>query len=236
MNINKEPPPPLEEQKTQSKGLIVDFGHENWNMVLDLMNGIRIAVSRTRAEVDRPLEADDYKMKEKFSIVPPRIEGIEEQPVCRFVDYAPMVFKKLREHWGVSGDEYLQSIGPQQLLEGLMKGDLTSLSELCSEGKSGSFFYYTSDGKYMVKTVSHGEHMLFRRTLKEYYSHIITNPDTLLIHYMGAHQMRFSRHKTGGNRMYFVVMGNLFNTPYTIHSRYDLKGSWVGRMYLYIIL
>lgn len=117
---------------------------------------------------------------------------------------------------------------------GLLQGDLTSLSELVSEGKSGSFFYFSSDGRYMVKTISHPEHLLFRRTLRDYYSHIVTNRDTLLTSYMGAHQMRFTRHsKLAGKRMYFIVMSNIFNTPFEVNVRYDLKGSSVGRLYTY---
>ena len=34
----------------------------------------------------------------------------------------------------------------------------------------------------------------------------------------------------GSKSIYFVVMGNLFDTPLKIHRRYDLKGSWVGRL------
>ena len=111
-----------------------------------------------------------------------------------------------------------------------MLGSLTTLSELCSEGKSGSFFYYSADGKYMVKTISHAEHRFFRKILAKYYSHIVTNPDTLLVRFLGAHQIRFGRHsKFGSKRIYFVVMGNLFDTPFKIERRYDLKGSWAGR-------
>lgn len=111
-----------------------------------------------------------------------------------------------------------------------MLGSLTTLSELCSEGKSGSFFYYSADGKYMVKTISHTEHRFFRKILAKYYSHIVTNPDTLLVRFLGAHQIRFGRHsKFGSKRIYFVVMGNLFDTPFKIERRYDLKGSWSGR-------
>jgi 1-phosphatidylinositol-4-phosphate 5-kinase len=31
------------------------------------------------------------------------------------------------------------------------------LKELCSSGKSGSFFYYTSDGNFMLKTIRKDE-------------------------------------------------------------------------------
>ena len=112
-----------------------------------------------------------------------------------------------------------------------MLGSLTTLSELCSEGKSGSFLYYSADGKYMVKTISHTEHRFFRKILAGYYSHIVTNPDTMLVRFLGAHQIRFGKHsKIGSKSIYFVVMGNLFETPFKIQRRYDLKGSWYGRL------
>lgn len=65
-----------------------------------------------------------------------------------------MVFRKIRELFGLNSEEYLQSIGPEQLVGNMVLGNLASLSELCSEGKSGAFFYYSADGRYLIKTVS----------------------------------------------------------------------------------
>lgn len=50
-----------------------------------------------------------------------------------------------------------------------MLGKLSSLSELSSSGKSGSFFYFTDDGEYMIKTVSKHEFTLLKSILKSYY-------------------------------------------------------------------
>ena len=36
-----------------------------------------------------------------------------------------------------------------------MMGEVNSLTALTSQGKSGSFFYYTADGKYMLKTIQY---------------------------------------------------------------------------------
>ncbi len=49
------------------------------------------------------------------------------------------------------------SMGLTQLMGGLLLGDVNGLSELVSEGKSGSFFYYSADAKYLVKTISNSE-------------------------------------------------------------------------------
>ncbi len=48
----------------------------------------------------------------------------------------------------------------------LILGNLSSLSELSTEGKSGAFFYYTSDGSFMIKTVSDKEFNKLRFMLK----------------------------------------------------------------------
>lgn len=43
----------------------------------------------------------------------------------------------------IDSESYLGSIGPENLLTSILKGDLSTLSELTSSGKSGSFFYYS---------------------------------------------------------------------------------------------
>ena len=59
-------------------------------------------------------------------------------------------------------------------------GRVSSLTELCSSGKSGSFFYYSEDGKYMLKTVSEKEFEFLKRILKDYYHHVMNNNNTLM--------------------------------------------------------
>merc|ERR1712226_592 len=101
----------------------------------------------------------DFSMKEKFSIIP-RLANVfdsavsERVTMTRFIDYAPLVFQRIRANFGINHDEYVRSIGPESLLGNLVLGNLASLSELSSEGKSGAFFYYTADGNYMIKTVA----------------------------------------------------------------------------------
>ena len=97
-----------------SKGLIVHFTHEKWDLVVNIMMGIRKAISNVMAEPNRPLCPDDYTMKEKMTVTPP--SSNDDSHACRFVDYAPMVFRKLREIWGIPTEEYMLSVGPQQIL------------------------------------------------------------------------------------------------------------------------
>ena len=74
--------------------------------------------------------------------------------ICKFLDYAPYVFNEIRNLFGISKESYLRSIGPENLLSNLLKGNLNTLRELVSSGKSGSFFYYSADGKkYIYKYI-----------------------------------------------------------------------------------
>mmetsp|Transcript_3657 Transcript_3657/g.9310 ORF Transcript_3657/g.9310 Transcript_3657/m.9310 type:complete len:805 (+) Transcript_3657:150-2564(+) len=221
------------------KGLAVHFGHENWNMVISMMIGIRMSMCRSQQEIARELTPVDFAMKEKFSITP-RLANILDSTVSskvvltRFIDYAPMVFSRIRSSFGIQAEDYVRSVGPEQLLGNMVLGNLSALSELSSEGKSGAFFYYTADGKYMLKTVSPKEFELLRAMLEGYYDHIVQNSGTLLVRFFGLHCLSLHEHRGSKSsrstqRLYFVVMANMFNTPFEIHRRYDLKGSWIGR-------
>ena len=62
--------------------------------------------------------------------------------------------------------------------------------------------------------------------LRDYYAHVTSQPDTLLTRFFGLHRVK----PQGGSNVRFVVMGNLLCTDYTVHRRYDLKGSTFGRI------
>lgn len=99
------------------------------------------------------------------------------------------------------------------------------LSELGSPGKSGSFFYFSRDYKYIIKTIHHAEHVLLRKILPQYYAHVKANPDTLLSQFYGLHRVKIPY----GRKIHFVVMNNLFPPHRDIHRTFDLKGSTIGR-------
>ena len=105
-------------------------------------------------------------------------------------------------------------------------GDFSSLTELFSSGKSGSFFYYTADAKFMLKTISKNEFRLTKRVLKNYFTHMNSNEESLLTRIFGLHKMIFTRKNNQHDKpIYFCVMNNVFNTSKEINIRFDLKGS-----------
>jgi 1-phosphatidylinositol-4-phosphate 5-kinase len=135
----------------------------------------------------------------------------------KFKDYAPWVFRELREdHFHLDPADYLLSLTSKYIL-----------TELGSPGKSGSFFYFSRDYRFIIKTIHHSEHKFLISILKDYYNHVKTNPHTLLSRFYGLHRVKLPH----GKKIHFVIMNNLFPPHRDIHETYDLKGSTVGREY-----
>ncbi|KAI0973574.1 hypothetical protein F4678DRAFT_470851 [Xylaria arbuscula] len=198
-------------------GTKVDENHANWTTAYNMLTGIRVSVSRTNAKLDRALTDEDFEAKQKSTF---DIAGNELVPSAKydfkFKDYAPWVFRHLRALFKLDPADYLMSLTGKYIL-----------SELGSPGKSGSFFYFSRDYKYIIKTIHHGEHKFLRKILKDYYNHVIDNPNTLLSQFYGLHRVKMPY----GKKIHFVVMNNLFPPHKDIHTTFDLKGSTIGRDY-----
>lgn len=156
--------------------------------------------------------------------------------MCRFYDYAPYIFNSIREMENITPESYLASIGPERLVTGLLTGDVTSLAELCSPGKSGSFLYFTYDGtvgvmqgNYIMKTISEDEHKVLLAVLKKYHNYLINNPESLITRFFGLHKIELTSGRLEKKVFYFVMMKNIFRTPQTLKYKFDLKGSTYGR-------
>ena len=196
-------------------GTKVDMNHVNWVTAYNMLTGIRFTVSRTNAKIDRDLTDGDFDARHKFSF---DITGNELTPSAKydfkFKDYAPWVFRHLRAKFQIDPADYLMSLTSKYIL-----------SELGSPGKSGSFFYFSRDYKYIIKTIHHAEHKLLRKILREYYAHIEKYPNTLISQFYGLHRVKIPY----GRKIHFVVMNNLFPPHRDIHQTFDLKGSTIGR-------
>ncbi|RLN85082.1 hypothetical protein BBJ28_00001109 [Nothophytophthora sp. Chile5] len=124
-----------------------------------------------------------------------------------FTDYAPKVFQNIRELCGIDNDMYEQSFAD-------------TLLERASEGKSGMLFYFSSDRKYLVKTMTKKEHSFLLEVLPLYHQYVLKQPNSLLCRFLGCHSMQLP---VGWNKMFFVVMENVFSDG-PVDERYDLKG------------
>lgn len=205
----------LMEEETVLLGNKISEGHKNFVMAYNMLTGIRVAVLRCSGVMSK-LTDQDFSTTTKLKF---NMEGSEVTPSSKyefkFKDYAPEVFRELRSMFGIDPADYLMSITGKCIL-----------SELGSTGKSGSFFYYSRDFRFIIKTIHHSEHKQLRRILKDYHLHVKSNPNTLISQFYGLHRLKVN----GGMRtIHFIVMNNLFPPHRDIHLKYDLKGSTWGR-------
>ncbi|KAK4725572.1 hypothetical protein R3W88_028351 [Solanum pinnatisectum] len=203
------------------QGQTISKGHKNYELMLNLQLGIRVSAGRPGPPPSLDLKPSAFDPREKYwtrfptegsKITPPH-------PSCEFrwKDYCPKVFRALRMLFKVDAADYMISICGND-----------ALRELCSPGKSGSFFYLTNDDRYMIKTMKKAETKVLLRMLSAYFNHVRAFENTLVTKYYGLHCVKLSG--PAQKKVRFVIMGNLFCTNYSIHRRFDLKGSTFGRM------
>ena len=200
-------------------------------MVFNIMLGIKMAVDAT---FDSPMYTPtdkDYQIRHELQVAPYKTADSDLVKACSFYDYAPKIFASIRKFSGVTKEQYLESLGPEKILGYIFKSNFQTLSELCSSGKSGSFFYYSYDGRFMLKTIPRHEFKKMKQMLKNYHEYLTCrNTDSMISRVFGLHKIIFFRKRRKMNKkMYFCVMNNIFQTTKKIDLRYDLKGSTWGR-------
>ncbi|XP_022966640.1 phosphatidylinositol 4-phosphate 5-kinase 5-like [Cucurbita maxima] len=202
------------------QGETICKGHKNYDLMLNLQLGIRHSVGRPAPAASLDLKPSAFDPKEKVWTKFPS-EGSKHTPPhqsCEFKwkDYCPLVFRTLRKLFKVDPADYMLSICGND-----------ALRELSSPGKSGSFFYLTNDDRYMIKTMKKSEAKVLIRMLSAYYNHVRAFQTTLVTKFYGLHCVKL----TGPiqKKVRFIIMGNLFCSEYSIHRRFDLKGSILGR-------
>lgn len=206
------------DEDTVLVGNKVSEGHVNYVIAYNMLTGIRVSVSRCSG-IMRPLTDHDFTACKKLVF---DSAGNELTPSSKydfkFKDYSPEVFRELRHLFGLDPADYLMSLTSKYIL-----------SELGSPGKSGSFFYYSRDYRFIIKTIRSAEHHLLRKILKDYYTHVKNNPNTLICQFYGLHRVKMPITSGKKRKIYFIVMNNLFPPHRDIHKTFDLKGSLLGR-------
>lgn len=204
------------------KGKVIDGVHELYTITAGMMLGLRVAVGRNNVASVKNLLLGDFSYVEKISFPP---HGNNQPPfrtpphqlahTFKFKTYAPLVFSKLRDFFGVDSVSYMLSVC----------GNYNYL-EFISNSKSGQFFFYSHDGRYMIKTQTNEENKFMKRILPHYYRYVTENPHTFLVRIYGMHRVKmYHLHR----KTHFVIMQSVFDTPEPIQKIYDLKGSVIGR-------
>ena len=166
------------------------------------------------------LQLEDYvQMHPEYAIKDFCIDDLE--PVI-FTEYAPKIFRNIRKNANINERDMFENFMPVKNMNGMYNfkpGD----------GKSPSFFFFTDNSKVMLKTLKESEiHILIKHNfLLDYFKHVQTNPDTLLMKFLGMYQIQFKE----AAPIYFIITENMVGLDKNRISRtFDLKGSTHGRM------
>ena len=217
--------------KTKKQQNIIRTSDQSFKLLLNMIMGIQIAVqSVPNFHIKSQENLNKYLTNMLYSIQTINFDKRKEE-VFILKEFAGIIFNNIRLYLGFDKDDFISSISPQDFITELMISNQTIFEELCSTGKSGSLFYYTRDGKFIVKTIKKDEYKLIKLILPEYYKHLKANPLSLLPKFLGCYILtrKFRKKRT---KIYFIVMLNVFATSKHIHIRYDLKGSKIGRRVL----
>lgn len=94
-------------------------------------------------------------------------------------------------------------------------------------GKSGSFFFFSHDKKYIIKTMTSEEVQVMLRILPGYVDHLRRSPNSLIAKIFGI----FTIEKDGFGKVHVMLMENTlqFHDTNKIKCIFDLKGSRLSR-------
>jgi len=212
-----------DERKSYVKGKVINGQHELYTLSIAVMLGVRTSIGTTNARMSASggrhwLTSDDFMASEKYEFSPkggPRTPPHQLHHTFKFKDYSPMAFAYLRRMFGVNEFDFLLSVCGN-----------ANFIEFISNAKSGQFFFYSSDGKYMIKTMTNDESKFLRRILPHYFRHCAKNPNTLLTKFLGMYRVKMYHLR---RNVKFVIMNSVYYTDKPLSLFYDLKGSVLGR-------
>ncbi|TRY97800.1 hypothetical protein DNTS_008291 [Danionella cerebrum] len=178
-----------------------------------LMWGINHTINDVfQAPMPVMLLPDDFKANIKMKVNNHFVNKENLPGHFKFKEYCPLVFRNLRERFGVEHQDYQISLTRSPPV----KEDKTEESGLLLK---------SYDQTLIVKQISSEEVEEMHSILSEYHQHLVTcHGSTLLPQFLGMYRVTVDNEDT-----YLLVMRNMFSHRLTIHRKYDLKGSLVSR-------
>ena len=213
------------------KKKIIGTSEKSFEILFNMIIGIQIAVQAIpNFRINDERDIKKYLTKMVYSIQTVYL-GNEKEETYLLKELGGVIFNNIRLCFGISKENFIKSISPQDFITELMISSQTIFEELCSTGKSGSLLYYTRDGEFIVKTISRKEYRFLKKMIGSYYFYMKANPLSFLPKLLGCYILQ-RKYKKKITNIYFIVMTNVFATSHNIDIRFDLKGSRIGRKVL----
>lgn len=201
---------------TKDPSSVEDVYNIRKTLTFCMKSAIKKSVRDQAYSVRRELSQKDFNQVSKITFDakdPANLIG----KVFKFKDYAPAVFKTLRQNFRIDEKEYLESLTD------------TDLDNFQSSSKSGSFFFFSGDGQYLIKGTTQQEARFFLHILQDYCGHMRRSQNSLLVRFCGLYRLKVPHIR---KRTHFIVMRSVYSESefHPCHVVYDLKGSTIGRM------
>ena len=176
-------------------------------------NDIKSIVLEVSSEQDEKLINDKDEEKNQEG-------GIFNTGEDAFItEYFADKFDELRKNDGITDDIMIKSFSPIK-----NKSAIDKMGE--SKGRSGSFFFYSHDRKFIIKTITNEEKETMDKILVNYYNYMKSFNTTLITKIYGIYTVVIKN----ASSVNVILMQNLFGcSPIHIQRMFDLKGSSVQR-------
>ena len=228
-NISKVPIPNKKKVSTAVKNIPktkLKTSDDSFKILLNTIMGIQIAVESS-PDIADVQNINQYLHSMSYSIQTSNISKNKHESFM-IKEYAGIVFNNIRRLYNYDKESFIQSISPQVFITEIIISNTSSIEEFFNTGSSGSLFYYTRDGKFILKTIDKKEYKTLKRILPKYYTHLVNYKNTFLPKIFGYYKL-IRKVKKKKTNFYFIIMMNVFSTKKKIHLRFDLKGSKLGR-------
>lgn len=167
----------------------------------------------THVNIPVMLMPDDFKAFTKIKVDNHHFNKENMSSHFKVKEYCPLVFRNLRERFGIDDVDYMNSLTKSQPIA------------TDSPGRSGAKFYQSYDRLFIIKTLLSEEVEQMHVLLKEYHPYVVErHGKTLLPQYLAMYRLTVE-----GAETYLVVIRNIFSSCLNVHVKYDLKGSTVDR-------
>lgn len=130
---------------------------------------------------------------------------------------------------GIDSTSYLNSVGIRSLTSNILLGGINPMSLIGSSGKSGSFFFYSADNRFLIKALKKSEFSTILEILPKIFDHFLKHPKSLISKFFGLHRLTLVGNNTKNTTLIICVMKNVLNSSSNIEKIYDLKGSLYKR-------
>ncbi|CDW83493.1 phosphatidylinositol phosphate kinase [Stylonychia lemnae] len=134
-------------------------------------------------------------------------------------EFAPDVFAFLRDLDGFDHSKIKASLSPEFNRDSVFRAGE-------SQGKSGSFFFFSHDKNFIIKTMTQSDLDTFKNLFVKYFEHVSAHPNSLLARIYGIYTVQMEDVEP----VNLILMGNTKKSnDKMIEHVFDLKGSFVNR-------